>query len=183
MLIFVDDIMGEFPRKVHGAIYADDLVLWCSGEYITTARMRMQKTPNKIDARTNFKTWLVSVNTTKTTYTVFSLSTKTQEAKLKMNGQFLAEDPLPTYLGVTVDYRLTWKQQFNKCCSRAKLRLAIVKKLAGTECGADQRILTKLYTGRVRHMAEYGISACATASKSNFDQINKVPNQAKRLKS
>ena len=32
----------------------------------------------------------------------------------------------------------------------AKVRLAIMKKLAGSDWGADQRILKKLYTGRVR---------------------------------
>ena len=53
-----------------------------------------------------------------------------------------------------------------------------MKKLAGTEWGADQRIPKKLYTGRVRPVAEYVISAWATAAKSNFDQINKVQNQA-----
>ena len=78
----------------------------------------------------------------------FQPSTKKQEAKLKMNGQSIAEDPLPTYLGVTVDRRLTWKQQINKCCSQAKMRLAIMKKLTGTDWGADQRILKKLYRGR-----------------------------------
>ena len=80
---------------------------------------------------------------------------------------------------MTFDLRLTWKQQINKCCSRAKLRLAIIKKnLAETDWGADQRILKKLYTGRVRPVAEYGISVRDTPSKYNFDQINKVQNQA-----
>ena len=121
--------MGEMPRKVQCAIYADNLVLRCSEEYITTAQVHMQETLNKIDAWT--KTWLVSVNTTKTTYTVFSLYTKKQEAKLSMNGQFLAEDPIPNYLGVTFDRRLTSKQQISKCCSRAMLRLAIMNTLQG----------------------------------------------------
>ena len=51
-LIFIDGIMGELPRKVHGAIYDDDLVLWCSEECIITAQVRMQETLNKIDAGT-----------------------------------------------------------------------------------------------------------------------------------
>ena len=56
-----------------------------------------------------------------------------------------------------------------------------MKKLAGTDWGADQQTLKKLYVGRVRPVAEYGITAWATAAKSNFDQINRVQNQAKRL--
>lgn len=178
-LIFIDDIIKELPRGVRGAIYADDLVLWCSEEYTTTAQVRLQAALNKIETWT--KDWLVSINTTKTTFTVFSLSSKKQEAKLTLNGQRLTEEPTPTYLGITFDRRLTWKQQIKKCCSRAKMRLAIMKKLAGTDWGADQRILKKLYTGRVRPVAEYGISAWATAAKSNFDQVNRIQNQAQRI--
>ena len=37
LLFFIDDIMGELSRKVHGAIYADDLLLSFLEEYVTTA--------------------------------------------------------------------------------------------------------------------------------------------------
>ena len=178
-LVFIDDIVKELPRGVKGAIYADDLVLWCSEEYTTTAQVRLQTALDKIGRWT--KKWLVSVNTTKTTFTIFTLSNKKQEAKLMLNDQRLVEEPTPTYLGVTFDRRLTWKQQIFKCCSRAKLRLAIMRKLAGTDWGADQCILKTLYTGRVRPVMEYGISAWATAAKSNLEHINKVQNQAQRL--
>ena len=36
-LVFINDIVRDLPRKVPGTIYADDLVLWCSEEHITTA--------------------------------------------------------------------------------------------------------------------------------------------------
>ena len=76
---------------------------------------------------------------------------------------------------------LTWKQQINKCCTRAKLRLVIMKKLAGTHWGADHSILKKALHGRVRPVAEYGISAWAPAPKSNFEKVCRIQNQAERL--
>ena len=85
-----------------------------------------------------------------------------------MNGSELKEDPTPTYLGVTFDRRLTWTQHINTTCDRAKLRIGIMKKLAGTDWGADHSILKKLYMGRVRPVLEYGISAWGTTSESNF---------------
>ena len=42
-LIYVNDIIAELPPKIHSALYADDMVLWCSKEYITTANYRMQQ--------------------------------------------------------------------------------------------------------------------------------------------
>jgi hypothetical protein len=37
--------------------------------------------------------------------------------------------------------------------------MAIMKKLAGTNWGADEKVLRKLYTGRVRPSFEYGMAA------------------------
>ncbi|RUS91759.1 hypothetical protein EGW08_000467 [Elysia chlorotica] len=178
-LIFINDIVKDLPRNVHGAIYADDLVLWCSEEYTSTANYRLQEALNTLEKWT--KQWLMTINSAKTTYTVFSLSTKKQKVTLKLNGQALPAEDNPTYLGVTFDKRLTWKEQTEKAEARAKARLAIMKKLAGTQWGANARILKTMYTGRVRPVLEYGVSAWGTAAKSNLDKITKVQNQATRV--
>ena len=128
-LVFINDIVAELPRKVQGAIYADDLAIWCSEEYLSTAQYRLQEGLKVLESWT--KRWLVKINATKTTYTVFSLSTKEQKAKLCINGQTLLAENNPTYLGVTFDRRLTWKKQAEKAETRGKVRLALMKKLAG----------------------------------------------------
>ena len=53
-------------------------------------------------------------------------------ANLHINGQTLFAEENPTYLEVTFDRRLTWKQQTEKAEARAKARLALMKKLADT---------------------------------------------------
>ena len=50
----------------------------------------------------------------KTTYTIFSLLTMKQKANLHVNGQSLLAEENPSYLGVTFDKRLTWRQQTEK---------------------------------------------------------------------
>ena len=164
------------PWKVQGAIYTDDLVLWCSKEHLSTANYRLQQALNTLEGWTN--RWLVRINPRKTTYTIFSLSTKEQKATLHINGQTLLAEDNPTYLGVTFDKRLTWKQQTEKAEARAKVCLALMKKMAGTTWGADTVTLKRLYTGRVRPVLEYGMTALGTTAKSNFDWVSKVRNQA-----
>lgn len=56
-----------------------------------------------------------------------------------------------------------------------------MKKLAGTTWGADTTTLKRLYTGRVRLVLEYGMTAWGTTAKSNFDRVSKVQNQATRI--
>ena len=114
------------------------------------------------------KHWLVRINPTKTTYTIFSLSTKEQKTNLHINGQSLLGEESPTYPGVTFDKRLTWKQQTEKAEARVKVRLALMKKLAGTTWGADTVTLKRLHTGRVRPVLEYGMTAWGTTTKSTL---------------
>ena len=42
-LIFLDDLVKELPKGIKAALYADDLVMWCTEEYATTATFRMQQ--------------------------------------------------------------------------------------------------------------------------------------------
>ena len=117
----MNNILKDIPSWIHGAIYADDLVIWCSEQYLTTATVRMQEALKKIEDWT--RKWLVSLNAKKTTYTIFSLSTRAQTTTLKVGGHNLPQDNSPTYLGVTFDPRMTWKNQIDKRTTRAKLRI------------------------------------------------------------
>jgi len=76
----MNDILDNIPKWIHGAIYADDMVIWCSAEHVTTAAVRIQDALAKIEEWT--KKW-------KTIYTVFSLATKEQTIKLQVNGHAL----------------------------------------------------------------------------------------------
>ena len=68
----------------------------------------------------------------------------------------LAEDRSPTYLGITFDKRLTWKHQIQTAEVKAKTRLALMRRLAGTSWDPDLLTLKKVYTGYVRPSLEYG---------------------------
>ena len=56
-----------------------------------------------------------------------------------------------------------------------------MKKLAGTDWGADQSILKNLYVGHIRPVLEYGIAAWGTTSEANFKKLNRIQNQAQRI--
>ena len=49
LLTFINDIVKALPRNVQGAIYTDDLVLWCSEECLTTANYRLQQALNLLE--------------------------------------------------------------------------------------------------------------------------------------
>ena len=93
----------------------------------------------------------------------------------------MKQDKSPTYLGITFDPRLTWRHQVEKAQTKGMQRTALLKKLAGTQWGANADILRKTYTGYVRPTLEYGMAAWGTTAPSNFNSIAKVQNQNLRL--
>ena len=108
---------------------------------------------------------------------MFSLSKQQPKVKLQINSQPIRADDSPTYLGVTLDRRPTLKNQMHKNQARAKINTTVMRMLAGTCWGADQRVLKKLCVGRICPVLEYGMTSTCTAAKSNTEKNNRVHNQ------
>jgi ribonuclease HI len=178
-LVYINDLVAELPHGTKVAMYADDLVIWCSDEYATVATKLLQRA---LDALTSWANrWCVSINTDKCSTTLFTLSPKQKASIMKINGELLREDKQPTYLGVTFDDRLTWKPHINKAATKARRKLAILRKLSGTTWGANGKILNKIYQQSIRPHLEYGSAAWCPASKTTLQELDKVQNQALRV--
>jgi len=178
-LIFINDLVDVLPKGVKAALYADDLVLWCKEEYPTTARHRMQQAANKLKEWTD--KWCISINKEKSSTTLFTLSTKHKAGTIFLGDTPLKEDNEATYLGVTFDRRMTWKPHIAQAEGKARRKLAILRKLAGTTWGANERILKSIYQGTVRPHLEYGSTAWSNAAKTTLHTLDLVQNQALRI--
>ena len=160
-------------------MYADDMVIWCTDELASVATKVLQRAVDALTAWAN--RWCVSINTDKCSTTLFTLSPKQKAGDIKINGEPLREDKQPTYLGVTFDDRLTWKHHINKAATKARRKLAILRKLSGTTWGANEKILSKVYQQGIRPHLEYGSTAWCPASNTTLQEIDKVQSQALRV--
>jgi ribonuclease HI/endonuclease/exonuclease/phosphatase family metal-dependent hydrolase len=178
-ILYINDLLAELPKGVQAALYADDLVLWATEEYATTATYRMQLALNHLTSWAN--DWCITINKEKTSATLFTLSTKQKPGQLRIGDTYLQFEDQQTYLGVTFDKRLTWKQHIENAEATARRKLSIMRKLAGTQWGANEKILKTVYQGAVRPHLEYGSSAWMTATKTHHQTLDKVQNQALRI--
>ena len=153
--------------------------MWSKEEHATTASYRIQAAADKLMEWT--RKWNVTVNTEKSSATLFSLSPKQRSLPIKLGDSPLSCEDEVTYLGVTFDKRLTWKAHIQKAEEKARRKLAIMRKLAGTSWGADERVLKQVYQGTVRPHLEYGSTAWSTAAKTHQQSLEKVQNQALRI--
>ena len=178
-VIFINDITQGLSRHISRALHADDFAMWNASESVQTARVRMQDALNNTSKWAT--DWCVTINSLKTVTTCFSLSNTTEKTKLTINNQQIPQEDTPTYLGIKLDKRLTWKPYIQEMEKRATKRLSLMKKLAGTKWGASSSILRQVYMGNVRPVMEYGSAAWATAAKSNTSRLTKVQNTGMRL--
>ena len=110
-LIFINDLIKQLPDAVKCAMYADDLVMWCTEEHATTAQLRLQEAANILSNWT--LDWCVKINKTKSFTTLFTLSTKAKHVKIMLDDVELQHTDSTTYLGVTFDKRQTWRNHIN----------------------------------------------------------------------
>ena len=178
-LIFINDLVESLPKGVNAALYADDLVLWCKEEYATTATYRINQALGRLHEWS--EKWCVKINKEKSSTSLFTLSPKAKAGKITLGETTLQTEEEVTYLGVTFDKRLTWKAHIEKAEAKARRKLAIMRKLAGTSWGANEKILKQVYQGTVRPHLEYSSTAWSTAAPSHLKTLDKVQNQALRL--
>ena len=178
-LVYINDITTAVPKHVSNTLHADDFAVWCAEEHTSTAAHRIQNTINQVCDWT--ENWALQLNTTKTVSTLFSLSTSKEKVKLKLKDQAVPQVDKPTFLGVTLDTRLTWKPHIEATARKAIKRLSLMKKLAGTKWGANSGILKKVYTGNIRPVVEYASTTWNTASKTNKSPLDTVQNMSLRI--
>ena len=178
-LLFINDISDNL--RIENALYADDLVMWHTSKYSTLNRRKINQDLAQLG---NFcQEWKLTINTTKTVYTIFSLSPRVSKEKpvIEIQGKALLKEENPSYLGVVLDPKLTLKEHMENVETKAKNRLKLVKKLASTSWGADKSTLRQLYLGYVRSTMDYSLALQSVCSKSTQTSVDRVQNNALRF--
>ena len=129
-------------------MYADDLVLWRTEEYATTAKVRLQEATNILSSWA--QDWCAKINKTKSFTTLFTLSTKSKPMTIMLDDTELQHTDSATYLGISFDKRQTWKTHISRAEDKARHKLALLRKLAGTQWGAAETVLRNVYIGTIR---------------------------------
>jgi Reverse transcriptase (RNA-dependent DNA polymerase)/Endonuclease-reverse transcriptase len=150
--LYLSDIPTTMSKQFQ---YADDIVLTFQARSIPECGDNLE-----IDLETineYFRRWRLQPNPTKTESCVFHLST--HEAYRVLDIKF-ADTPIqhvdhPKYLGVTLDRSLTYNVHLTKTAKKVAARVNLVRKLAGTNWGANAATLRTASLALVYSTAEY----------------------------
>lgn len=178
--IMINDVL-EAVREVQGIealLYADDLLIWATSSSFTALQDCINQALKKLEQ------WAIhnamTVSTTKTTFQLFSLSTRIPKVDLHYKQTPLTGSDLSKYLGLTLDRRLTWKAHVDECAERASKRSRMLKRLTATKWGATQDVLTMTYKTYIRPILDYGSEATVTASAATTKKLDLVQNAVLR---
>ena len=178
-LVFINDLPDVL--KIEKALYADDLAMWTTSKYTIMNRRNVNQSLESLGKYCD--EWKLQINTDKTVYTVFSLSPveAKKDHSVMIQGKQLKKEENPTYLGITLDPRLTLKEHMKNVETKANNRLKLVKRLASTAWGADKNTLRQLYIGYVRSSIEYSLALQTISSDTSQKSVDKVQNHALRF--
>jgi len=116
--------------------------------------------------------WRLRLSTAKTTCTAFHLNNRESSRKLAVtvNGATIPYTQTPTYLGVTPDRQLTFKQHWEGLCGKVRARNCLSRLLADSTWGAHASILRTSVLGLVYSAEEYAAPAwCHSTHTKKLD--------------
>ena len=84
-----------------------------------------------------------------------------------------------TYLGITVDTKLTWDEHLSKCLIKSEKSLNILKAVNRYSWGSDPKINLMFYRAYTRSILDYGRIFCmASATKSRLIKLDRLQYKA-----
>ena len=117
--------------------YADDLAITTEANSFETLEARLGQDISILHSF--FERWYLKMNPTKTFSTAFHLNNRQANRTLNVHNStgnyILKKEPLPKYLGITIDRSLTYRQHIENTGQKLKKRVSILRKLAGTTWG------------------------------------------------
>jgi len=121
-------------------IYADDICLAIQGQFFSELECSLSSDMARMS---HFcRQWRLKPSASKTitsVYCVFHLhnTSATRELSVYLDGQHLRHECHPTYLGVTIDHMLSYREHLMKTAGKLKNRNNLLMKLAGSTWGAS----------------------------------------------
>ncbi|GFQ87741.1 putative RNA-directed DNA polymerase from transposon BS [Trichonephila clavata] len=129
--------------KVRALLFADNLVLWSADRDIRTIQESVNTALDALLAWSNNNE--MTVNTSKTVFQVFTLSTKPKAIQLFYGDCQLQRTQEVTYLGIVLDSRLRWNKQASRVQAIGKTRNGLLKRLTGVKWGTTQDLFCTTY--------------------------------------
>ena len=177
-LIYVNNMANSLQNTKH-CLYADDTVLYLSGDNIYDVVTKLQEDLDK------YSGWCIqnclTLNVKKTKYVIFGTRQRTKSINdfdLKLNDTLLHKEPFSKYLGITLDSHLTYKQHVNQCIKIVSHKIYLLAKIRQfiNECTP-----LFIYKSMIAPIIDYGDIIYMGGTEDNLSKLQKLQNRGLRI--
>ena len=180
-LIFVNDITKDLDGDLGVSLFADDLAVWSQDKDKFVAERKMQKA---VDIIGNWsKRWNLDLNVNKCEVVMFTKDVAEigWRPDIKLNGQPIAYNANPTFLGVKFDPKLRFDKHVEYVLKRMAERTNIIKVLKRSDW-ANKEVLVRMYGCLVKPLWTYCAAVYLTwSSKTAQKKVDTMQNAALRI--
>ena len=161
--------------------YADDTFIYCNGTDIQTCILNLEHTLETVNSF--FKELKLTLSPEKTKFIIFTKQNynNIKDIKLCFNNTYISPSKVIKYLGLYIDYNLSWTDHFNYIIGKSTKLCNILKIVRRTWWGGHPQVLLNIYKSLIRSTMEYNLYLTNPKNTSLLDKLQKIQNQAIRL--
>lgn len=178
-LVAINEIASIIPRPIRIFIFADDVIILCSGTCLKTTETLLQDALHRLLNWSNKAGFKFSRN--KTEYIIFSKINNPGKIRLLYGHHKLKRTDQMKILGLTFDSKLTWKLHIINLKATCAQRLNVIKSISSTNWGADRDIILTTYRALIRSRLDYGAVIYDSAKPHVINMLNSIHSAGIRM--
>ncbi|KAJ1084062.1 hypothetical protein NDU88_004216 [Pleurodeles waltl] len=172
--IFTNDIPKEL-KKTDLAFDADDVAVVSQSFSDKEAAKSLEASLSKISGW--YSDWQMSLNISKTTTTLFTRKQMKMQPQICLNGEKIKWESSSSYLGVTLDSIISWRNNIEKTCQKATTKLAALYPLLRTK-SMPMRSKVRTITAIIRPTVTYASPVWSGCKQEYRKPLQKLQNKA-----
>ncbi|XP_014214776.1 uncharacterized protein LOC106643953 [Copidosoma floridanum] len=168
--LYTASIISDLPDNIHVSQFADDLSLYVKSNPTNDELDNLKRAIDII----NFNLHNIGLNTSLSETKLLHANKrgiKPGQTVIEINNVSIKSSEWVKFLGVVLDYRLSFQEHITQVHRRCTLGLKVLKYLRGTWWGTHPETLLILYKSYVRSLIDY---ACFVYLPNNANMINKL---------
>ena len=178
-IIAITGLRGIIKPPLQYLLFADDLAIYLRGPNLKQIESKLQKTINALQKWSAITG--LHFSTEKTKMMIFHRKHNSPQISINLYGDPIEITNQMKFLGVIFENKLTFKGHINNLKARANLSLNIIKKISGTNWGADRQSMLRVYSSHIRSKLDYGSIIYNSAKDCELNRLRSIQNQALRL--
>jgi hypothetical protein len=177
--LFVNDL-SQFVYLGTANLYADDTLIYCTGETIDVINEKLQTCINDVSRWYTGNRLILNANKSNVILigSTYMLDNGQNEMDIKIDDYKLEQTNSIEYLGVKIDNRVSWNAHMEKLTKSLYYK---VSKLARLKKCMPIFFVKQMYDSIIQPSLDYAITVWGSTTDQNINRIQRIQNYAARI--